>query len=94
MQALKNDVVTYKVCFQDKNKKLQTIRFDSFAKASGMASALINTTRFINVEFRSPEGDSAWSGSLYVYSKDDNSRRPCSQSLIAAVTKHVSENEV
>jgi hypothetical protein len=68
------------------NDKLVTLNYDTFAKAAGTASALNNITRMINVEFSDGQG-SSHSGCMYIYSRQDNSRRVANQHMINLVMK-------
>lgn len=79
------DVAEYSVVYKE-DDRLKKLSFDTFAKASGTASALINVVRFINVSFTSPNGDSSVSGSLYCIGTN-NIKRVCSRHLVNAVTK-------
>ena len=80
------DVVTYQVIYKQDGELVRK-SFKSFAAAAGCADALYNITRFLDVKAESSCGQSSISGSLYCYSKDDNSRRACNQYLIKLVTE-------
>jgi hypothetical protein len=83
--VFKNDIATYSVCYLQ-DGKLVRAEYQTFAAAAGHAEGLGGQTRFLNVSFRSPDGLSSISGSLYCYSKITNTRRACNPYLIKQAT--------
>ena len=85
MTILPNDKATYTVTYIDQVKGFQSIKTETFAQAAGIADALTGITRFINATITN--GTSSWSGSLYKYSKLNNQRTSCNQTLIKSCAK-------
>lgn len=78
------DKMTFKVSYKKDDGKMVSQTFETFASAAGHAGALNNVTRLLDVEFSDGQGFSL-SGSLYIYSAKDNTRRKANQYLINQV---------
>lgn len=74
---LKNDIISFKVWFQNNDGKIERHMFKSFAAAAGHAEAIrtqIKGSVWIDVNASNQDGSSQYSTSLIIYRHRTNTR--------------------
>jgi hypothetical protein len=88
MTSFQNDKLVFKVVYRDQAGLFHSVKYDTFAKAAGHASALNGISRCIDAEFRNET--SSWSGSMYHIDRH-NMRRVTNEYFLKSVIKFLAK---